>query len=236
MTGQSTLDKLGGKLGYRFRKARLLDVALTHASLSDTRRHTETNERLEFLGDRVLGLLVAELLLEAYPDEPEGAIARRYADLVKRESLARVAAELDLGGVLHLSAGEAATGGRNNPGVLADACEAILGAMYLDGGLDPVRDFVRRHWTPMMQAWSKPPKDPKTRLQEWAQGMGLALPVYRMLSAAGPPHKPRFRIEVEVAGYPPATAEGPSKREAERGAAHALLERLVPAEAGQTDG
>ncbi|MEX2643825.1 MAG: ribonuclease III [Acetobacterales bacterium] len=236
MTGPVTLDELGGKLGYKFRKTRLLDVALTHASLSDTRRHTETNERLEFLGDRVLGLLVAELLLEAFPDEAEGAIARRYADLVKRESLARVAGDLQLGGVLHLSAGEAATGGRNNPGVLADACEAILGAMYLDGGLEPARAFVRKHWTPMMQAWNEPPKDPKTQLQEWAQGRGLALPVYRMLSAAGPAHKPMFRIEVEVAGYPSATAEGPSKRDAERGAARALMQRLADGGRGLTDG
>lgn len=232
MTDRALPEPLLEALGYRFRDLALLERALTHASLGDRRHHTETNERLEFLGDRVLGLVVSELLLESYPEEAEGAIARRYADLVRRETLARVAEEIALGDALRLSTGEAATGGRGNPAVLADACEAVIGAMYLDGGLAPARTFVRTRWADFMREWAEPPQDPKTGLQEWAQGRGLPLPEYRMVKRAGPPHKPVFRIEVTVAGEAPATGEGGSKREAERLAAVALLERLAP---GATD-
>lgn len=226
MADGRSLDGFGERLGYRFRNRRLLAVALTHASLADALSHGETNERLEFLGDRVLGLIVAELLLESYPEEQEGDIARRYAHLVRRETLARVAGGVGLGEELNLSSGEAATGGRDNPGVLADACEAVIGAMFLDGGLDAVRGFVRRHWTPLMRESAEPPMDPKTKLQQWAQGRGLSLPSYRTVASEGPSHKPVFRVEVAVAGHPLASGEGPSKREAERSAARALLKAV----------
>ncbi len=227
MTDREPPDELLDALGYRFRDGGLLARALTHASLADQRHHTETNERLEFLGDRVLGVAIAELLLESYPNEPEGAIARRYADLVRRETLARVAGEIGLGAALQLSSGEETTGGRANPAVLADACEAVLGAMYLDGGLEPARAFVRARWAGIMREWAEPPQDPKTALQEWAQGRGLPLPAYRLVAREGPPHKPLFRIAVTVSDGPEAEGEGGSKREAERGAAAALLAQVA---------
>ncbi len=223
---QDRLDALAARLDHRFGRPRLLRQALTHASRLDRGRHGDSYERLEFLGDRVLSLVVAELLFHRFTDEREGDIARRHAALVKRETLAQVAAEVGLGDHLLLSAGEADAGGRDNPAILADVCEAVIAALYLDGGLAAARGFIERHWWPLIEAAPHPPLDPKTALQEWAQGRALPLPSYRETGREGPDHDPVFTIEVAVEGQPTSSGSGPSKRAAEQVAAAGLLRAL----------
>jgi ribonuclease-3 len=221
-------------LDYSFEDSELLRVALMHPSAVSTGRGKRTkkhergadNQRLEFLGDRVLGIVVAEMLFRAFPNEDEGALARRLAALVRQDSLDAVAREIALGGYLTISRGEEEGGGRDNPAILADACEALIGAVYLDGGLEIARRFVERHWRPKMNAEAKPPQDAKTALQEWAQAAGLALPLYTVVKSEGPPHDPVFEVEVTVAGQVPASARGRSKRAAEQAAARRLLDRV----------
>jgi ribonuclease-3 len=217
-------------LGHRFADPTLLQQAFTHSSAfgaAAARRRGLSYERLEFLGDRVLGLVVAEMLYRAFPDESEGALARRLAELARKETIARVASALDLGRHLVVSRGEEEGGGRGNPSLLADACEAVIGAIYLDGGLAPAKAFVERHWWPLLSEDVRPPKDAKTALQEWAQGSGLPLPVYRIKSSEGPPHEPVFEIEVVVEGRPPVSGSGRSRRAAEQAAAAALLAEVT---------
>lgn len=210
-------------LGHPFARPELLEQALTHPSAITANRHSTAYERLEFLGDRVLGLAVAEMLFLRFPDEAEGALARRHAALVRRESLARVADAIGLAAHLRLSKGEEDTGGRANPGLLADACEAVIGAIYADGGLEPARRFVQGRWRLLMDEDISPPKDPKTALQEWAQGRALPLPTYTVQGTEGPSHAPIFRISVAVGTLAPAEGSGPSKRAAEQEAARAML-------------
>lgn len=206
----------------------MLKEALTHPSASLPRqpRGQGTYERLEFLGDRVLGLVVADMLLSAFPDENEGALARRHAALVRREALARVADAVGLGNFIRLSKGEEDGGGRTNPTILADACEAVIGALYADGGLPVCEAFVRRHWEPLMVESLKPPKDAKTVLQEWAQGLGKPLPSYELKGTEGPAHDPRFEVAVHVNGLEPVIGYGSTKRAAEQAAAGALMEKV----------
>lgn len=234
-------DQLAETFGHRFRQPELLREALTHpsaaapsgksASAKTARPQLARQrgyERLEFLGDRVLGLALADLLFAAYPQEDEGALAKRLAQLARKDTLARVAAAAGLGDHLVLSKAEAQSGGRRNPTLLADACEAVIGALYLDGGLAAAAGFIRRYWQPAMTAEPRPPQDAKTALQEWAQGAGLPLPIYRTVRTEGPPHDPLFAVEVEVRDQSPVTASGRTKRTAEQAAAAVLLERLRP--------
>ena len=180
------VDELATALGHRFRRPELLTEALTHASAATrpVRGGEFSNERLEFLGDRVLALVIAEMLFETFGRETEGALARRLAALTRKEALAEVGAALDLGRYLQMSRSEADTGGRSHPGMVADACEAVIGALYLDGGLDVARAVRRRCWAPLIGADSNPPQDAKTALQEWAQA---ARPAAAGLSRAGDP-------------------------------------------------
>jgi ribonuclease III len=229
---------LADTLGHRFAEPELLREALTHPSAmaaaggrpgrraSAPPAQPRGYERLEFLGDRVLGLVVAELLYEAFPQEDEGALAKRLAALARRDTLARVAIAAGLHQHLVLSRAEAEAGGGRNPALLADACEAVIGALYLDGGLAVAERFIHRHWQPLMEAEAQPPQDAKTALQEWAQAAGLPLPVYETVRTEGPPHEPMFAIAVRVEGHPPTTATGRSKRAAEQAAAAALLAQL----------
>ncbi|MFQ6017607.1 MAG: ribonuclease III [Kiloniellaceae bacterium] len=220
-------ERLAGRLGHRFARPQLLVQALTHPSAATKRgRGDDSYERLEFLGDRVLGLIVADLLLRRFPHETEGALALRHAGLVRRETLAEVARGLGLEAHLRLAKGEDAAGERHNPALLADACEAVIGALYLDAGLGAARALVESLWTPLLESAQKPPQDAKTALQEWAQGRGLPLPSYREVDRSGPPHDPVFTVEVCVEGYPPADGEGRSKRLAEQAAAERLVARL----------
>jgi len=228
-------EVLAAALGHRFLRPELLREALTHPSASAPTAGKVARarpakqrgyERLEFLGDRVLGLVVADLLYNAYPQEDEGALAKRLAALARKETLARVAVAADLPTHLVLSRAEAQSGGRKNPTLLADACEAVIGALYLDGGLEAAAAFIRRYWQPLMSAEARPPQDAKTALQEWAQGAGLPLPDYRTVRTEGPPHEPLFAVELRVEGQVPVTGTGRTKRAAEQAAAKQLFERL----------
>ena len=226
------LAGLEAALGHVFAAPALLAEAVTHPSLAGLARSRGPKpglayERLEFLGDRVLGLIIAEWLLERYPEEREGELARRHTLLVRRETLAAVARAIGLGDHLRLSRGEDDSGGRANLTILGDACEAVIGALYLDGGLEPARAFVRRVWVVLPEAAEPlPVQDAKTRLQEWAQQLGKPLPAYEILSRSGPDHQPEFEVAVTVAGLAPATGIGRSRRAAETAAAQALLARL----------
>ena len=214
---------LEATLGHRFGERAVLRAALSHSSLGGQAPAADGFDRLEFLGDRVIGLVVAEMLLAGYPKDGEGDIARRHARLVNRDSLARLARAVDLGRYLRLSAGEAQSGGRDNPAVLADAFEAVIAALYRDGGMTAARDFLVPQFAPLMAEVVVPPRDAKTALQEWAQARGLSLPIYRTLEMSGPAHRPRISVEVQIEGLPPQTAEGSSRRAAEQAAAAALL-------------
>ncbi len=221
---------LADRLGHRFRRPDLLEQALTHASIASG---VGANfERLEFLGDRVLGLAIAHVLYERFPDESEADMARRHGALVRRDALADVARGLGLGRFLRMARGEDDSGGRDNPTILADACEALLGALYLDGGFAPAERLVRAHWLPLIERSPLPPRDAKTMLQEWAQARGLPLPDYILVASAGPPHEPIFDIEARLAGHEPATGRGRSRRAAEQEAAamHHRIGRAVPAD------
>lgn len=228
MSGGDTAE-LRARLGHGFARPDLLADALTHPSIAQGRspRRATPYERLEFLGDRVLGLVVAQMLFERFPDEPEGALARRHAALVRRETLARVAVDIALPEAVSLSKGEDEAGGRGNPALLADACEAVIGALYADGGFEVAARFVRSRWTALMEEAASPPKDAKTALQEWAQGRGRPLPAYTTVGTEGPPHDPVFSVSVAVEGEGEVTAQGPSKRAAEQAAAKAMLETLT---------
>jgi ribonuclease-3 len=214
-------------LGHHFTRHEILVEALTHPSAVRRRGSARRGyERLEFLGDRVLGLVVADMLWRRFPNEAEGELTRRHTDLVRREALAEVAKTVGLGARLICSAGEDAAGVRTNPSVLADVCEAVIAALYIDGGLTAAAQFVARWWEPRLGAPGAPPRDPKTALQEWAQGRGLPLPLYDTVATEGPAHRRRFTVTVMVSGLAPATATGSSKRAAETAAAAAALAAL----------
>ena len=218
------LDRLEEALGHHFENQDLLIQALTHSSAVP--RRAGSNERFEFLGDRVLGLAVAGLLLESFPDEDEGALGYRFSALARAESLARVAADIGLAPHVLLSENEEGSGGRENANLLADCCEAVIAALYLDGGLDVAEAFIRRHWRPLMAEDPDPPKDAKTVLQEWAQSKGLPLPDYKVIGQKGPAHAPRFTIEATLHEKKPARGQGTSKQAAEQEAAKVLLKRI----------
>ena len=209
-------------LGYAFKRPELLDQALTHPSAAANAAY----ERMEFLGDRVLGVVIAEMVYRAYPAEPEGALARRYNALVRWETLARVADTISLAEHLRTSAPEAVQGRRGNRGLLADACEAVIGAMFLDGGIEAARRFIEPLWSPLLAEQVDLPQDAKSSLQEWAQGRNMPLPSYRLIASEGPAHDPVFDMEVSLPGHPPAQGRGRSRQAAESVAAAALLERL----------
>lgn len=218
------LSQLQERLGYRFANVALLERALTHPSVSADRDHEGGHyERLEFLGDRVLGLVVAESLFVRFPQEAEGLLARRLAKLVGKETLASVSEDLGLGIVMRLAMGEDEQQSRSNPGLLSDVCEAVIAALYLDGGLPASKQFIEAAWTARIEEDREPPSDAKTELQEWAQARGLPLPRYSEIGRRGPPHDPVFTIAVEVEGWPRQTGGGRSKRAAEQDAASRLL-------------
>ncbi|HRD77203.1 MAG TPA: ribonuclease III [Hyphomicrobiaceae bacterium] len=226
MTGARKYKDLEAALGYRFKSRELLSRALTHASIRASKTERMDNERLEFLGDRVLGLAIAELMIERHPQAPEGELARRFNKHVRREACAAVARKLDLGRLLILSDSEAGSGGRDKDTILADAMEALLAGLFLEAGFEGARAVIRELWAGIGEIGpSSAMTDPKSALQEWAQGRGLALPEYVELHRTGPDHQPRFTAEVRIAGVKPATGEGTSKRSAEQAAATHLLSR-----------
>lgn len=227
------LRECARRLGHEFRDLSLLDAALTHPSIDRPRGRrgaVPEYERLEFLGDRVLGLAVAEHLYRNFPGEAEGALARRFTALVRREALARIAQRLEIDRILRMSRGEEESGGRENPANLADSCEAVIAALYLDGGFGAASAFIERFWHDLVAEDVSPPKDAKTELQEWAQARGFGLPTYTVVSRNGPDHAPMFTISVMVEsagrGGHEARARGKSKRIAEQAAAKALLDEI----------
>ena len=221
--GDGSLEE---RIGYRFKDATLLDSALSHiSSLKGSRNRAGSYQRLEFLGDHVLGLIVSDMLYRAFPGADEGELSKRLADLVRKESCADVAKSLGLLDDIKLGAVGAGAGARLRKSVLGDVCEAVIGAVYLDGGYAAAADFVMRNWTERMHKPRRPLRDPKTVLQEWAQGKGLPTPVYREVERTGPHHDPQFRVAVDLPGLAPAEGIGSSKRAAEKVAASVMIER-----------
>jgi ribonuclease-3 len=220
------LEGLENALGHQFRDRELLVRATTHAGADHGRSAAASNERLEFLGDRVLELVVAQLLMEHFPKAPEGDLAPRLTALVRREALTDVARAIDLGAYLVLSPADSASGARDHPKMLADACEAVIAALYLDGGLEAARRFIANAWDGMLTQVDRMPLEPKTALQEWAQGHAKALPIYTVTGSSGVAHDPQFEVRVDVDGLDPVVATGGSKRAAEKAAALAMLQRL----------
>jgi ribonuclease-3 len=224
-SGPGAAKAIEARLGHGFADRALLTEALTHSSAVRRGRDRRSNERLEFLGDRVLGLVIADLLIALYPTEGEGDLSRRHAALVRRETLAEIGA--DLGAARWLVVGRSEEeAGRGNPALLANVVEALIGALYLDAGLAAAEAFIRQHWLPRLQSMPVPPRDAKTTLQEWAQSRGLGLPTYEVAAVAGPAHAPRFEVSVSLASFAPGRAIAGSKRAAEQAAAEQLLGRL----------
>lgn len=221
-----SIAALEERLGYTFGNRGLIEQALTHVSaVNSGKSRVESYQRLEFLGDRVLGLCVSEMLFAHFPKASEGEMSRRLAELVRLETCAEVAADWGLGDWLRLGAGEASTGGARKAAILGDVCEALIGAIFLDGGYAPARALVEKGWRQRMQQPRRPLRDPKTALQEWAQARGKPPPVYREIERAGPAHKPEFTIAVDVEGFDPVEARGASKRAGEQAAARAFMQR-----------
>ena len=219
------------RLGYRFRDPSLLQTALTHRSFAcESRPRLPDNQRLEFLGDAVLDLVAAEVLFLECPDWREGRLTKVRSRLTNTETLAAVAARIGLGDFLSLGRGEDASGGRAKPAVLADALEALVAAVWLDGGFPPVRDFFRSLFAPELREALASGEDlnPKGRLQELAQARWKCPPAYRLLSVSGPPHAPSFSVAVSIGPRDLATASGPSLRSAESAAASLALSLLSP--------
>lgn len=230
-TRRPALSDVEERIGHRFAHPELLERALTHVSAvpADAGRaelnRTGSYQRLEYLGDRVLGLAVASMLYEAFPDADEGELSQRLAVLVREETCADMAVALDLGQAIRLGAGEAAAGGRKRRAILADICESVIGAVYLDAGFESARALVERAWRAHLESPPRPLRDAKTTLQEWAQARGLTPPTYEQIGRAGPDHRPEFRIAVLVGGLAMAEGQGGTKRIAEQAAAAALLDR-----------
>jgi ribonuclease-3 len=223
-TRLAAVEDLERRIGHSFADRELLERALTHASVGDGAREVRHNERLEFLGDRVLNLCAAERLMALDPDAREGEMSRRLASLVNYHACARAAERAGLPSALRLSASATKIGARKSDAVLGDACEALIAALYIDGGLETARAFFERFWAEEFPHVDAPrAKDPKTQLQEWAQGQGLPLPAYEVTGREGPAHAPVFTVEVRVKGLEPERGEGGSRQAAEKAAAQAML-------------
>ena len=221
----TVLTQLFERLGYAFKNRSLIELALTHASARPSLKPNEDNERLEFLGDRVLGLAIAELLTASFPDASEGELARRFNQLVRAETCAEVAQDWELGKLILMSGGEADSGGRGKKTILANACEAVLGAIFIDGGYAAAREIVHRLWGAELSGYGVATPDAKSVLQEWAQGRRLPLPRYIEIAREGPDHAPHFTAEVQIDGVAPERGHGANKRAAEQAAALAMLLR-----------
>jgi ribonuclease-3 len=233
----AAVAELERRVGHTFTDRDLLERALTHASVGDGARAVRHNERLEFLGDRVLNLCAAERLMALDPDSREGEMSRLLASLVNYHACARAAQRCGLPEALRLSASATKVGARKSDAVLGDACEALIAALYIDGGLESARAFFLKFWAEEFERLHEPrEKDPKTQLQEWAQGRGLPLPEYEIVARDGPDHAPCFTVEVRLQGFAPERGEGRSRQDAEKAAAQMmLLKREGPPPPGEED-
>src|SRR5256714_6463687 len=218
LSAKAATAALEARLGHKFADPTVLATALTHVSaLKPVRKRGDSYQRLEFLGDHVLGLVVSDMIYRAFPNADEGELSKRLADLVRKETCADVAELLGLDEDIKLGAvGNAMANARLRKAVLGDICEAVIGAIYLDGGYQAAAKFVERHWTERMRKHRRPLRDAKTGLQEWAQSKGLPTPVYREVDRTGPQHDPVFRVAVTLPGLQPAEGTGPNKRAAEK--------------------
>jgi ribonuclease-3 len=229
MSSRKAKDRtdLEDRIGHRFADKVLLERALTHISAlsGGPQNRAASYQRLEFLGDHVLGLVISDMLFRAFPKANEGEMSRRLADLVRKDTCAEVARAMDLGPALKLGNSESHAGGRKRATILADACEALVGAVFVDGGYGPAATVIERFWKERMLKPLRPLRDPKTMLQEWAQARGLPTPSYRELARTGPHHDPQFRVAVVLPDRSPSEGVGSSKRAAEQAAAAAMLGR-----------
>jgi ribonuclease-3 len=216
-------EKFAELTGYRFKDDELLMDAITHSSHNSSGR--KDYERLEFLGDRILGMVVAEQLYKRYPQADEGMMARQFTYLVRKGTCTLVAKDMGLSELMRAGRSMEGKQTRSSNRMLGDACEAVLAAIYFDSGFAAVRKFILRYWKPYLDKASAAPRDPKTRLQEWALAKGLALPQYKEISREGPDHEPMFIIEVSVPGYEPVRGQATSKRRGEQLAAETFIER-----------
>lgn len=219
---EAAIEALEARIGHTFKNRTLLQEALTHGSALDGARHKRSYDRLEFLGDRVLGLVVSERLLAENTAIEEGDLALRYNALVNKHACARAARAADLGAAVVLSPSEEANGGRGKEAILADICESVIAALYLDAGMEAARGFIHRFWGDAFEAVRATPRDAKTALQEWAAAKKKGLH-YNVVDQTGPEHAPHFVIDAIVDGFPPSRGEGGSKRDAQRAAAAAFL-------------
>src|SRR5947207_2383348 len=218
--------ELAERIGYHFNDPTLFEQALTHISaLAGARNRAASYQRLEFLGDHVLGLVISDMLFGAFSRADEGEMSRRLADLVRKEACADVGRAIGLGAAIRLGASEANAGGRGRTAILADVCEALIGAVFVDGGYPAAAALIERLWSERMHRPARPLRDSKTVLQEWAQARGLPTPAYREVERKGPDHDPEFRVSVELPDLAPAEGLGRSKRAAEQAAAAAMLTR-----------
>lgn len=211
--------KFMASLGLEDANYDLIKQALTHSSTG-----SDDYERLEFLGDRVLGLVVAEQLYTRFPNESEGDLAKRHAVLVSGKTLSQVAQDLDLGRIVLLSENERQSGGHTNDNILSDAVEAVIGAVFLSNGYLACHDLIVKLWENYIETMALPPQDPKTQLQEWSQAKALGVPTYELIARSGPDHQPEFHVQVSVKGYTSADAKAKSKRAAEKAAAAAFIQ------------
>ncbi len=216
------------RIGYKFADQAMLERALTHISAlsGGPQNRSSSYQRLEFLGDHVLGLVISDMLYRAFPKANEGELSRRLADLVRKETCAEVAKAMDLGPALKLGSSESHAGGRLRSTILADVCEALIGAVFLDGGYPAAEGLITRFWEERMLKPLRPLRDPKTMLQEWAQARGLPTPAYKELARTGPHHDPEFKVAVALPSRPSAEGIGSSKRAAEQAAAAAMLTKV----------
>ncbi len=225
-SAKAAAAELEARIGHKFADAALLATAFTHVSaLKSSRVRGDSYQRLEFLGDHVLGLVVSDMLYRAFPGANEGELSKRLAELVRKESCADVAKSLGLLEGIKLGTVGAAASARLRKSVLGDICEAVIGAVFLDGGYSAAAEFIERNWTERMRKPQRPLRDPKTVLQEWAQGKGLPTPVYREVDRTGPHHDPQFRVAVDLPGLVSAEGLGGSKRAAEKIAASVMIAR-----------
>ena len=223
-TRVTAVAELERRIGHTFQDRELLERALTHGSVTKGSSRVRDNERLEFLGDRVLNLVTAERIMTLRPEATEGELSKLMNQLVNYQACAEAARRAGLRDAMRVDASATKVGARDNDRVLGDACEALIGALYIDGGLETARGFFLRFWAEEFASLGEPrARDPKTQLQEWAQGRGLPLPAYEIVSREGPDHAPCFTVAVSIEGYEAETAEGRSKQEAEKAAALVML-------------
>ena len=219
------MNRFEKELGHTFQNTTLLKAALTHPSALPP-GHGVMFERLEFLGDRVLGLVISTWIFESFPNEPEGSLAKRFTALVCKQALVKVAKNLSLEFAMRIKKERSSSQEKRLETLLADGCEALIGALYLDGGLKTAEAFIRQQWKDFLQITLEPPQDSKSILQEWAQGLGKPHPTYNTVSSTGPSHSPSFLVEVCVEGFESVRGEGTSKRLAEKDAAQHMLDKI----------